>query len=703
MEDPDHVLQGTISHARCCLCGIAILGEFETPLWMCQFHTVYAIDPDANSRAYLSTSGRRRGRSDMINVDPSDERLKDKKVIRVNLMPYDFCNPSQYTFFLSDINPDAWGYPFHSACWQILTTFRPIEQEDLQSILNLCRSVPKQRGMLNWGHGYGGRARHDLTIAPGEENYLTSSPVVVGMDVNPFSVVELLQIFDRHASQASPDNIGAIKPLPKIHSITTPAPDPFAELPTDILLALVDHLTLPELTLMKQASRVFANLELPSRFWRRRFRPGREFDYIFEARDYTGGNWESICRAINASKSNGMVRYSLHLRRHIWDLCSPMHQILEAMRHTTCHGIPVKSVFEPNASARDRNWTTVSRALKGPSQIFSRGSRVIYDRVLGLPNEITAIYASVVEVFGRHYVSGLRFQDQDGQNFSIGFQHPDTEIAIADGEYGLWIGGFDVALDQHGVRGLSILFHGGTQSDWVGDYRDIPKRRLQPVSEDHEIECLKAGFDAAKLVALSIKEEVLFQHNTPKLWYPDIPSSDLIFAGSNYALIESNRPDSANEQDLPLCFTLFGGGKPEKLTSITVRHRVHEKDMLKIESVTLNSMNIREDVSLGFRRMDDRYSKDYDIYYEHEKSLAIDGLGGERIDMIKTCWLDGQFVGFSVSTSHDRTATFAGSLDVENYSGIEWRISTAGANEVVGFWATMETEPGFLDFGLVLR
>jgi hypothetical protein len=467
---------------------------------------VYAIDREANARAYLSTSGRRRGQSDHITVDPSDVKFKDKKTIRVNLMPYDFDDPSRYPF-VSDITPDAWGYPFHSACWKILNIFEPIEQEDLQSILNLCRSVPKQMGMLNWGHEYGGRARHHLKVAPGEENFLTSSPVVVGMDINPHSIVELMQIFDSHSSNTTKDDFPKINPLPNLHQVT--APDPFAELPTDILLILADHITLPDLTLMKQSSRAFTNLELPSRFWRKRFRLGREFDYIFEARDHTGGNWESICRAINASKSNGMVRYSLHLRRHIWDLCYPMHQVLESMRHTTCDGSPVKSTFEPDAMpdalASEKSWITVSRALKPPGETFERGSRIIHDRVVVLPSELSAVYVSTVDLFGRRYVSGLRFRDSDGKDLTLGFQHPRQEELLAQQANSLQIIGFDVAFDQRGVRGLCILFGSGDRSDWAGEHKDIPKRRIQSCSEEDTVSHLKGGFDVSYEDYFSLK------------------------------------------------------------------------------------------------------------------------------------------------------------------------------------------------------
>ncbi|KAF4339888.1 hypothetical protein FBEOM_6186 [Fusarium beomiforme] len=673
-------------------------------------HWLVKINLQANARAYLSTSGRRRGQSDHITVDPSDMKHKDKKTIRVNLMPYDFTDPSQYPF-VSDITPDAWGYPFHSACWKILTIIGPIDQEDLQSILNLCRSVPKQMGMLNWGHEYGGRAKHHLNVAPGEENFLISSPVVVGMDINPCSIVELMQIFDSLMSNKTEDDFPTIHPLLKLHQVT--AHDPFTDLPTDILLALADHLTLPELTLMKQSSRAFTNLELPSRFWRKRFRLGREFDYIFEAQDYSGGKWESICRDINASKSNGMVRYSLHIRRHIWDLCFPMRQVLGAMRYNTCDGTPVKSIFEPealpDALPEGKGWITVDRARKFPGEIFERGSRVIYDRMVVLPRKLCAVYVSTIQLFGRHYVSGLRFRDRDGMYLNVGFQHPEQELLLAQEDSGLQIQGFDVAFDQRGVKGLSMLLGDGTQSDWVGEYKNIPKKRLQISSGEDGVSHFKGGFDAAKLVAISINEASSYladlqaspEQGIRALWYPEIPSPDLIFPCISTALSHNSNHSSVVDQDLPVCFRLFGDGDPGILSQITVRHRVHDKYTLKMESITMISAD-KSEAELGFRRTDGRYSKDYDINHEHEESFDIDGPGGERIENVRTCWSYGLFVGFELKTNRDRTVKFTGGSDHED----DWEDGStfnAGGRKVVGFWAQMETDPGFLLFGPVIR
>lgn len=347
--------------------------------------------------------------------------------------------------------------------------------------------------MLNFGHIYGGRARFDLAVAPGEENLLTSSPVVLGMDVNPCNIVELWQIFESYASEPPLEIMPKIEPFAKIYQ-----PDTFATLPTDILLALVDHLTLPELSLLKQASRTFANLELPSWFWRRRFLPGREFDYIFEAQDYSGGNWESICKAINAAKSNGTVRYTLHLRRHIWNLCSPLDQTLRVMRQVSCEGNPVRSAYEQDAPPEEISWVTVGRTEKAPSQLRERGSRTIYERVLEIPTETCSIYTSTVEVFGVTYVSGLRIQDDIGRSFLLGFQHPQSETLLAKRQGEMRILGFDVALDQRGVRGLALVLHTGRRSDWVGDFKDIPKRMLRSYSCRSEVvSLLKGKFDVS--------------------------------------------------------------------------------------------------------------------------------------------------------------------------------------------------------------
>ncbi|KAF4946779.1 hypothetical protein FGADI_10983 [Fusarium gaditjirri] len=670
----------------CCLCGIHIARKplyWNESRWLDQFYVVYTFDPEANARAYLSTDGYRARQNDYIVVDPADPRFNDGRSIRVILMPYN-CEDPFRGLSPQGMPPEAWGYPFHSACWKILNSFGTLDRKDLQSVLYLCRSAPKQLGMLNWGHDYRGQAKHCLQVAPGEENFLIRSRRP-DPEANPYEIVELKQIFDDHESDESINNVPESAPLPEIHRAT--APDNLLRFHIDILLELADHLTLPEVAVMKQSSRVFANLVLPSRFWKNRFRPGGEYDCIFEYRKYTGAKWESIYRAVNALRSDRRTRNALKLRRHVWELSFPMHQLLQSMREITCDGYHVQSMFEPHEMPAEvldlMTWTTVSRKLNPPLKAFQTGCRFFHDRVQALPSNLSAVSVSTVQIFERRYVSGLRFTDGNNNDLTIGFQHPSQEDLLAQQTTSLQIKGFDVALDQHGVRGICILFCDGTQSHWAGEHENIPKRKLQTYAEDDPITHLRGGFDAAKLVTIGINRDPRsWEPTMSALWYPEIPAPDLLFPGLHSTMNNPFRPRSSVEQDLPACFALFPNGDSSKLRRIIVKHRVHSKDVLKIEYVHMSSRD-KSKSELGYRRPGRGCSTDYDTDRVYSQNFFIDGPGGERIESFSTLWTHA-LVGFEIKTNKGRTAAFTGGT-------------------VVGFWATMETDSGFTAMGPVLR
>ncbi|EGU74213.1 hypothetical protein FOXB_15274 [Fusarium oxysporum f. sp. conglutinans Fo5176] len=549
----------------CCLCGIYIAltpSNRSRSLWLDQFYVVYTFDREANARAYLSTDGFRASRHHYIVVDPADYRFNDGRSIRVILMPYDCENPFRGPL-PPGMLPEAWGYPFHAACWKILNTFGTVDQKDLQSILNLCHSAPKQLGMLNWGHDYRGQACHRLHVAPGEENFLTWS-YRRDPDANPYSIVELTQIFDKLASNTF-NNFTESEPLPKLHRFTVR--DPFLRLPADILLELANHLTLTEVTLMKRSSRAFTNL----------------------------------------------------------------------------------SMFEPDAMPAElldqKSWTNVSRTLSPPGKLFQRGCRFFYTRMLVLPSNLSAVYVSTIDIFERRYVSGLRFSDGSSKDFTIGFQHPRQEELLVQQATSIQIKGFDVAFDQHGVRGICILFGDGTQSYWAGEYENIPKRRVQGYAEEDTVTHLMGGFDAAKLVIIAInRDPPSWEPSMSTLWYPEIPTPDLLFPGLDATINNPFRPSSSVEQDLPACFALFPNGDLSKLRRIIVKHRVHSKDVLKIEYVNMASID-KSQSELGYRRAGERYSTEYDTNRIYVQSFLIDGPGGERIESFSTLWTHA-LVGF---------------------------------------------------------
>ncbi|OBS25345.1 hypothetical protein FPOA_05878 [Fusarium poae] len=254
---------------------------------------VYATVFEPDAKAYLSIAGRREDDDDIIDVHPSDIACHGKETLRINLMPGVYRQLSldwraPLTLYTTDMSLEAWGYPFHSACWKMLTAFRPITQQDLQTLLKLGRAMPKQKGMVNWGHDYGGRARQRHAVAPGEESILLAPVFIANYNIDPGDIKVFHHIFENHGQVSSQYND---RPAIKLRQVTLS--DTFAKFPNEILFLIVEHLTLDDVTLLKQASRTIANLELPAGFWRNMFQAGQTFDYIIEAQQYSQVAWRS--------------------------------------------------------------------------------------------------------------------------------------------------------------------------------------------------------------------------------------------------------------------------------------------------------------------------------------------------------------------------------------------------------------------------
>ncbi|KAF4948725.1 hypothetical protein FSARC_13661 [Fusarium sarcochroum] len=657
----------TVSEASCCLCGASIIYVRHFPEWMAKFHTVYVTGIEADAETHVSFRGRRESFTDVIRVAAGHSAWAYKTSLRAILMPYDFQDSTQYTLVSDDLETTVLGFPFHSACWRILRASGRVSNKDIH-LFNLCRSFPKQCGMLNWGHDYGGKAKRDVPLIPGEEPCLILRPIGSGSDVDPDSDTEFIMMFEGESSELPNEETGSITTLPRNHQVTDS--DVFTTLPTEILLTLADHCTLHDLFRLKQSSRAFTNLHLPNSFWRNRFRPGGEFE------------------------------------------------TLEAMRQTSCDGNPVQSIFEPKAPPDDRTWVTSSRALKPPGGILNRGCRVIYERAMTLPMASSAIYASTIEAFGRCYISGIRIQDKDGTSFSLGFRHPDEKRLLTSQDEQLQISGFDLAHDQGGVRGIAVVYNHGAKSDWMGDYDGLPKRMLRCDSLGAGVvDCLKGGFDAIKLVTLSVNAALPIEDQTSApqavamqtLWYPDVPQPGLKFLGLDSVLDNVHRSASARDQDLPVCFKLFGDSDAkhvDKLISITILHRVRPEEVLGmteisfIDAVTTRSTHTQNVAELGYRGTDRPCES---LQYDHEETMNIDGPGGERIESITTSRSEGKMVGITVKTNRDRVKEFCAEKSMsERIECTDSSPISAEGNTVVGFWATMETKLGFTDFGLVV-
>ncbi|KAL3602275.1 hypothetical protein FPOAC2_06576 [Fusarium poae] len=668
---------------------------------------VYATVFEPDAKAYLSIAGRREDDDDIIDVHPSDIACHGKETLRINLMPGVYRQLSldwraPLTLYTTDMSLEAWGYPFHSACWKMLTAFRPITQQDLQTLLKLGRAMPKQKGMVNWGHDYGGRARQRHAVAPGEESILLAPVFIANYNIDPGDIKVFHHIFENHGQVSSQYND---RPAIKLRQVTLS--DTFAKFPNEILFLIVEHLTLDDVTLLKQASRTIANLELPAGFWRNMFQAGQTFDYIIEAQQYSQVAWRSVCRAIKTVINSGASHhYAIWLRKHSWGMSRLLHQSLEAMHdQSACLGDNPLSLGESNAPRNSDDWVTVRCVQRFPCDTVDQGSILIQIRVLSLPTPIHEIYVSTVELFGRRYICGLKVVDESNNGYSIGFQHYQS-IEIVTGIQG--ITGFDVAIDQRGIRGLSIVDKNASKSQWIGDHEDIPKQKLRSGLFGDLVTDLKCGFDGVKLVMLSVNEATSTHLNNleidelrhPILWYPRVPNPDLTF----HAIEDHLVIDPIGELELPICFATFAEENPEKLSRIVVRHRALGRNVWDVESIAMESSSVQETSELGLGRTDHRYNHREAMAYDHEEAFEIDGQGGELINYTTTWWLNGMMVGLTLMTNRGRAYDFLGSIDkYQPPDGLRFSTKEPGNRTIVGFWADLTRFTGFHCLGLVLR
>lgn len=458
---------------------------------------MYADDETPNE-AHLSGTGERQQAADVVYLSPPEEGSQ-LDPFKVHLMRSSFATETRPQ------EASRWGFPFHCACWDILNSISPRNQKrDTQAILDLCRSYPVQRGILNFGHDYDGCVQtnpYDMTpLDPtaGDDSWLVRGMTPGYMMSDPLRVPGLRDFFQT-AEDGGPQSYPTVDHACEIDPIA----DAFSELPATLLETILLYLPSPDVIRLKQASRVFANVALTDPFWRSRFLPGRELGSLFESdRHLTAsslrGQWKRLFFSARKLDSDAHVMN----RKRVWNLALSLDNLLDKVTGSTCDGQPVRSLSEPHAVADYMHWETASRSLKPATSAFTSGSRSLCERITAIPYEVEVVFVSTVEVYGRTYISGIRLQYHGGYSSKLGYIRPQTEYPIT------WpvssqspIAGFHLAQDERGIRGLAVLSSGDDVSNWIGDYEGFPKRRLAltSASEGLSVGFLKGGFDVSHL------------------------------------------------------------------------------------------------------------------------------------------------------------------------------------------------------------
>lgn len=498
---------------RCILCGGVIDEAKNSASWMSGFRVgkfpnmivgkpvsytlfiVYSLDK-ASVSASLSGPGKRLSSGDMIPIISSEGQKID---VYIDL------NPSHFHFGRCSTAPpfgeetSAWGFPLHCYCWEILKESSPRKDVHVQSLFDLCRSFPLVAGIpaLDFGHSYGGLFRREyLGIYPpfpGEEPRLAlekHSPVFQAHTFDPLDLSFLVKmVADRGRSAACHE------PPTSIHTTIT-THEPFTKLPAEILQLIFLYLSSDDILNLKLSSRVIAVSPLSDRFWHSRFCHGREFHHVFEFAQYSThrGQWQMVF------SSTWLLRHhpSLVNRKRIWHFATALQDLMA--KTGSCQGGPFRSLFEQDAPQNQKIWVTADRGQQSCPPFYFASPKSLFERFITLPEMLSSISISVVDLFAGRYISGLRVADKNGNHWNLGYFQPHSSVSFTTTH----IIGFLLAQDQRGIRGMRVLGEGGLTSEWIGDYQGIPRRRLilprNKQSDENCIKYIKGGFNVSLIV-----------------------------------------------------------------------------------------------------------------------------------------------------------------------------------------------------------
>ncbi|KAG7294169.1 hypothetical protein NEMBOFW57_004238 [Staphylotrichum longicolle] len=286
---------------------------------------------------------------------------------------------------------------------------------------------------MQWGHDYEGstaQAEDPSALPPGEEGRVIRS-VVIGIHyMDPLEIPQLQPLFE-NMDQADEDrpSPGGSPSLQRCSA--THHTDPFARLPAEILQTIVTQLPTPDVAALRRASRAWAGLSLHDLFWRSRFQPGGEFEFVFEAASHFSrvrGRWQEIYHGVKALQYEPLQsQVCMQNRKRVWHLASSLRDLMSKARGTECEGADnyVQELLD------DPHWITACRGLHELRHDLSYGSRMIFQRSVNVPDDAVGLFVSMIDIFGRRYVSGIRIQQADGHSTKID-NLPALEIVSPD-------------------------------------------------------------------------------------------------------------------------------------------------------------------------------------------------------------------------------------------------------------------------------
>lgn len=377
--------------------------------------------------------------------------------------------------------PSFWGFGFHASCWDILGH---LFQPNLNDILQVCLSFPlRDRGILDWGHTYGGAivVKEDNGLPVLLPRHFRGANTMDPMRQDPYNLSTILDLARSAIPEQQVDKTSTVQLSPQASGF-----DPFSLLPPELIAAILEFIPSRYVLCIKLSSRSFAACPLTESFWASRFWEGHDFHHVFEVWKSKPKSWGSMYQILRGIRNHRQ----LLSRKRVWNLALTLRDTLHQLV-SICHGDLFYSYFEPHGKYDHLDWQVASRGLVRPEDEFRQGTRALRTRVIDVPQDVQEVFVTFVWLNSGEFVSGIRFQRQNGEAVRAGYTEPSREVPLGI-PAGLRIRGFFLAFRETGVQAVSALMEDDTRSPWRGTPQGLPKMRLSTM---FGLTALKGEFD----------------------------------------------------------------------------------------------------------------------------------------------------------------------------------------------------------------
>ncbi|VUC35886.1 unnamed protein product [Clonostachys rosea] len=457
-----------LAQTKCCIiCGCDVWRPFdanENESWRQRYRIIYRDRESVTGVSGIATHRGSRGRSWYAPFDYNDSR----EYVGITNMPQDesICvmhhNEMDDPEYLS-----RYGFPMHQNCWSLLEKAYAPHSVPKETLFNTCKSLEGRDHnpwILDWGHEYEGAARIVFDGVASRRSIDDRVECPEYFDHDP-CLSEGFQVLLNQGLQMPPSDIEVSPALE--HSN-----DCFSLLPGDVRLLIADLLTTEELPNLRSASRAFYFVFNEESFWARRFRPGRERDWLFEAsatQNVQQINWRTLYKITHNKEK---LPASLRNRLRIWNL---VRLIKNATPTHTIQSITSPVEFGP-ASEFDI-WSSVaceyqSRLLLFPGETGSPEIELPRQK-FQFSGPLAGIEVHFIQLGRFGFVCGITFIMVSRRTRHIGYTSRST-LSLNFREDPV---GFNLAFAAHGIAGMQAVYSDGGMSKWLGNNRDMPQTR----------------------------------------------------------------------------------------------------------------------------------------------------------------------------------------------------------------------------------